>query len=402
MPFGEKAASDGRVTNFDVVHRYIIADAIKELRHLHDLDIECTRSDDIEKAGPIDTDMFAKILEADIAIVDITMGNPNVFYELGMRHALKACVTILIGQNPEQIPFNIRGLRTIGYDTSRIDSFDSAKELIQKYVVNGLRLKCNDSPIREALPGLSVSIPRKALPSGHAYLYRLSKTSNVSIGVITGELEELRHKADVWVSSENTELQLARFHDRSISGLIRYLGARKDQNRVAEDCIGNAVAEQTPKDAKGRFIPVEPGSITPTASGELEKTHGVKRIFHAATVQGTAGKGYVPVANITVCIKSALAEADSHNKSENGKVEFKSILFPVFGTGVAGARFRSTVKELMDAALNHVENHGSTLETIYFLASHKPELTACLDVLKEFTRDGRLLPANDEPGQEET
>jgi O-acetyl-ADP-ribose deacetylase (regulator of RNase III) len=392
MPFGEKADSDGRLINFDVIHRYIIADAMKELKMLHNLDVECTRCDDIEKAGSIDTDMFTGILEADIAIVDISTGNPNVFYELGMRHALKENVTILIRQESDDLPFNIQGLRAISYDSSRVESFDKAKSAIQKFVVSGLRSKCNDSPIREALPNLRVSIPRKPLRSGDSYLYPVTEQKGVSIGVLTGELEELRDKADIWVSSENTDLQLARYHDRSISGLIRYLGARKVKGRIVEDCIGVAVAEETPRDADNQYVPVNPGSITPTESGELKKTHGVSRIYHAATVQGTPGRGYKPVPNVTVCINTALSVADSENEGRKNSDAYKSILFPVFGTGVAGCQFRDSARELISAALNHVENHGSTLSKVFFLAYHRSELTACLDVLDEFARDGRLGP----------
>ena len=341
MPFGEKPDRDGRLINFDVIHRYIIVDAMKGLKILHNLDVECTRCDDIEKAGSIDTDMFNAILRADIAIVDITTGNPNVFYELGMRHALKENVTILIRQETDGLPFNIQGLRAIGYDT---------------------------------------------------YLYPVTEHEDVAIGVLTGELEELRGKADIWVSSENTDLQLARYHDRSVSGLIRYLGARKVKGRIVEDCIGDAVARETPTDAEDRFVPVNPGSVTPTESGELKETHGVKRIYHAATVQGTPGRGYKPVPNVTVCINTALSIADSEEEGGKKSGAYRSILFPVFGSGVAGCRFRDSAKNLINAALTHVENHGSKLSKIYFLAHYRPELTACLDVLDEFARAGRLGP----------
>jgi hypothetical protein len=47
-------------------------------------------------AGNIRSDMFALILEADIVICDITVHNANVFYELGIRHALRKKHTVLI------------------------------------------------------------------------------------------------------------------------------------------------------------------------------------------------------------------------------------------------------------------------------------------------------------------
>lgn len=51
--------------------------------------------------------MFEQIAMDDIAIVDITTLNPNVFYELGIRHALRKGVTVLMKKVGSSIPFNI-------------------------------------------------------------------------------------------------------------------------------------------------------------------------------------------------------------------------------------------------------------------------------------------------------
>ena len=390
MPFGEKADMDGRVINFDVVYRYIIRDAIAELRGKENLKIECLRCDDIDEAGSIDVDMFSSILDADIAIVDITTGNPNVFYELGIRHSLRDNVTVIIRREGGGLPFNIQGLRVIDYDPANIESFDRAKTKIQRYVVNGLRQKRGDSPIRAAIPNMKVSLATEPLKSGETFVCAVRRKESVSIGVITGELEELRGMADIWVNSENTDLQLARFHEPSISGVIRYLGARKDRGRIVEDCIRKAVEEKTPGHAEGYRQPVDPGSVIVTDSGELKDTHGVKLIFHAATVQGTPGKGYLPVPNDSSCVKTALSIADSENEKREEGDKLKSILFPVFGTGQARGDYRKAARKLISAALTQIENHGSTLEKIYFLAYDRSNLLDCLDVLEQFCRDLRL------------
>jgi len=54
------------------------------------------------------------LTDADIVIADLSGRNPNVFYELGVRHALKTN-TILISDDVDDIPFDLRGLRTIVY-----------------------------------------------------------------------------------------------------------------------------------------------------------------------------------------------------------------------------------------------------------------------------------------------
>ena len=74
---------------------------------------------------------------------------------------------------------------------------------------------------------------------------------------------------------------MSRRYERSISGTIRYLGAKKDgAKRVAEDRIANELF------AKVGPAGVDPGVLIDTNAGELTKTHGVKKIFHATSVQG--------------------------------------------------------------------------------------------------------------------
>ena len=59
------------------------------------------------------------INEADVLIADVTGRNPNVFYELGLAHALDKPV-ILLTQDPiEEIPTDIRHLEFIRYDLAK-------------------------------------------------------------------------------------------------------------------------------------------------------------------------------------------------------------------------------------------------------------------------------------------
>lgn len=387
MPFGEKPDTDGKLINFDVVYRYIIAEAIAELEKHEKLKIDCVRCDDIEEAGSIRTDMFDSILRADVAVVDITSLNPNVFYELGVRHALRECVTVLICRKADQMPFNIQGLRAIMYDPGDIRSFDSAKKEIRNFIVNGLNKKKVDSPIRELLPDIKVTFPTPPLPSGETYSYKLKENADKKLTLVTGDIKRLKGVADVWVSSENTHMQLARFHDNSISGMIRYLGARKSKGQVTDDLIGEALEKAL--DWKGEIRTVLPGHVEPTESGELLGKYGVKRIFHAATVQGVPGGGYAPVPNIEDCVRNALEEADRENE-KSAKNRLRSILFPIFGTGTARGDLKSSVSKMLYEAINYFEFNESTIEEVFLLTYDKEQLTVSLDVLNELVRKEQL------------
>ena len=60
-----------------------------------------------------------------------------------------------------------------------------------------------------------------------------------------------------------------------------------------------------------------------------------------------------------------------------------SILFPLFGTGTGGARVDNTVKELIELAINYLENNrGSIIKDVYFLALTDHQRNACLSTLK--------------------
>ncbi len=68
------------------------------------------------KAGHILEDILSGIAEAEIVIADLTDRNPNVFYELGIVHMVKEPDrVILLSQDIEFVPFDLRGLRTIIY-----------------------------------------------------------------------------------------------------------------------------------------------------------------------------------------------------------------------------------------------------------------------------------------------
>ena len=74
----------------------------------------CFRADDIFAPGLIMNDILRSIREADYIIADLTEQNPNVYYELGLAHALTKPV-ILITQNTANLPFDLRHQRVIVY-----------------------------------------------------------------------------------------------------------------------------------------------------------------------------------------------------------------------------------------------------------------------------------------------
>ncbi|MGH3825351.1 MAG: NUDIX domain-containing protein [Pseudonocardiaceae bacterium] len=128
------------------------------------------------------------------------------------------------------------------------------------------------------------------------HCYRIRKRPQRQIHVITGDIREWPG-IDVWVNSENTNMQMARFYDRSLSAMIRYEGAEKDDNGEA---IDDTIARELAAAVGGRES-VTPGTVYVTGAGALAATRGVKKIFHAATTQGVPGSGYQVMRDVEKC-----------------------------------------------------------------------------------------------------
>jgi O-acetyl-ADP-ribose deacetylase (regulator of RNase III) len=194
------------------------------------------------------------------------------------------------------------------------------------------------------------------------------------IGVITGDIRQVRY-ADVWVNSENTEMEMARIHEFSISAIIRYEGARHDASgRVAEDTIANELAAKVAGDR-----PIEPGSVVVTGAGELRRRNGVRHIIHAAAVQGEPGSGFHPMSEIARCVANALDAAEGLAVPDDRL----TVLFPLLGTGSAGGDLSRTATLLIHTARNYLRTATDTrIGTVFFLAYTDLELNACLAALR--------------------
>jgi len=111
MPFGRKTDATGRTTDFDAVYREIIAPAVQEAG------LDPIRADEEKVGGAIHKPMFERLMLCDYAVADITGANPNVYYELGIRHAMRPSSTVILFAEGTTLPFDIALLRGIAYRT---------------------------------------------------------------------------------------------------------------------------------------------------------------------------------------------------------------------------------------------------------------------------------------------
>jgi transcriptional regulator with XRE-family HTH domain len=119
MPFSEE---------FEAAYRSFVKEALEEAG------FSPTRADDILNQRNIMQDVISSIAAADLVLADLTGSNPNVFYELGIAHALEK-PTILITQSVDDLPFDLRSYRVLHYQT-HFAKIEHAKQELVKLAVN--------------------------------------------------------------------------------------------------------------------------------------------------------------------------------------------------------------------------------------------------------------------------
>ncbi len=152
MGFGEKTDfRTNRTLDLDKTYR-IIRDAVEEAG------FECIRADDIVHSGAIDKPMYEELLNADVAIADLSTSNENAIYELGVRHALRPHTTIVLAEDQFKFPFDLNHLLIRSYVHLGVGIEYSEAERLKGEIITALRIITEkqdvDSPVYTFLPQL--------------------------------------------------------------------------------------------------------------------------------------------------------------------------------------------------------------------------------------------------------
>jgi hypothetical protein len=147
MPFGKKPDSNGNIIDFDAVHATVIQPAIRGAG------MTPIRADEEMTGGIIHKPMFERLVICEYAVADLTTANANVFYELGVRHAVRPWSTVLLFAEGGRLPFDVTPLRALPY---KIDSSGKPADAAGMQAVLTERLKAarsadKDSPVFQLL-----------------------------------------------------------------------------------------------------------------------------------------------------------------------------------------------------------------------------------------------------------
>lgn len=178
---------------FDVYYKDIFCPAIEQSG------LEPHRADDLFRPSAIIADIWDYTKRAKIMLADLTGKNPNVFYELGLAHALSKPV-ILLTESLDDVPFDLKALRIIEYDKNLPEW---GKEL---------KIKIS-SAIKEVLEKPNESVPATFLKSELPETQAISRKQEEKLLSVQNEINSLRRILDI----TRFEHRQREFHRPSLS-----------------------------------------------------------------------------------------------------------------------------------------------------------------------------------------
>jgi uncharacterized protein (TIGR02996 family) len=148
MPYG--GDDPARKKHFDGVYQSIIVPGAVRAGY------EVKRSDISGEPGNITHDIIRDLAESDIVIADLTMGNANVFFELGIRHAFRKSGTVHIIDAQHKLPFDVHHYRVIEYSTDLADIPEVIQAIATAIEKRTKTPNRPDNPVHDALPDLPI------------------------------------------------------------------------------------------------------------------------------------------------------------------------------------------------------------------------------------------------------
>lgn len=153
MGFGKKTDYEsGRTLDLGATYEAIISPAAENNS------LRCVRANEILHSGVIDARMFEMLLRADLVIADISTGNVNAVYELGVRHALRPQSTIIMKEKDGRLYFDLNHINTFEYAHMGEDigqrEATRATSALSSLIAQSLQNDAPDSPVYTFLPSL--------------------------------------------------------------------------------------------------------------------------------------------------------------------------------------------------------------------------------------------------------
>lgn len=187
MPIGSGDAHGVYLNRYTNIIKPAVEGYLKEGLQVFD----AVRADFITKTGSITRSVIEHIYNADLVVADLTDLNPNVFYELGVRHALRNG-TILVALDGTKLPFDVGDLRLVFYK-DRVGAEKEAVPEIQALIRTLMEAgPAADSPVFAAVPTLQAPHTRDLLEAQAKANAALADSAELRLKLSLAEEANLR------------------------------------------------------------------------------------------------------------------------------------------------------------------------------------------------------------------
>ncbi len=214
---------------YEIEYEKVIKPAIEESR------LKCVRGDEIYATQEIIHDIWKSLKECRLVVAELSGRNPNVLYEIGLAHAIGKPI-ILITRNQEDVPFDLKALRYIYYDTNNPYWGETLKLDLTSKIMSVLK----NPDFASHLKGIEVVTETPEL-SDQAPLIKKEKDIVTDI-------------SGVWITSWNSLLRNRRHdanlviplnHGSSFVGTMTVSYIREEKPTIVQETVTGAI--QNPK-----------------------------------------------------------------------------------------------------------------------------------------------------------
>lgn len=206
MPFGNPKEDPQHSRKLELIYSQWIKPTVESIEcpSIQGKKLECHRADKSKRPEEIIAHIIENLVTSDIIIADLSGRNPNVFYELGVRHAVNNN-TILIADDLDDIPFDLRGLRTIVYQYDpehMVELRNSLEQAIKEILSKPDQI---DNPVRRFLYNREVDkFVRQATPPGYDVFKEVISEMESLKKEFRHHVDEVRHIMKLVTSDEQS------------------------------------------------------------------------------------------------------------------------------------------------------------------------------------------------------
>ncbi len=156
MPFGTRTADLSHKIekiDFDSIYANVIKPSVREMGW------DILRIDEVVEPGLITNQFLKELLQADVVLGEVSLPNPNVYYELGIRQAISTGGTLLMALEGSTIPFDISHQRMLSY-THTPGGFLKVQEYLRRFLEQHIK-ESEANPVRSFLESIGAAASPK-------------------------------------------------------------------------------------------------------------------------------------------------------------------------------------------------------------------------------------------------